>query len=75
VACFGLSCLKFLRSAAGIILLDQKRSEGIRKELKFFKLTDRLDLNTKQWKQHLERLDNNRIPKKIYRRQKKCRKT
>jgi hypothetical protein len=31
-----------------------------------FKLTERLDVNRKQWKQHLERIGVNRFPKKTY---------
>jgi hypothetical protein len=59
--------MRLLKSVTGVTPLVQKRSEDIRKYLKIFKLTDRLDLTIKQWKQHLETMSDNRIPKNIYR--------
>jgi hypothetical protein len=35
--------MKFLRSVAGYILLDQKRSTDIRSELKILNLTERIE--------------------------------
>jgi hypothetical protein len=35
--------MKFLRSAAGYTLLDQKRSTDIRLELKIFNLNERIE--------------------------------
>jgi hypothetical protein len=59
--------MRLLKSIAGVTPLVQKRSKDIRKCLKIFKFTDRLDLTIKQWKQHLETMSDNRIPKNLYR--------
>jgi hypothetical protein len=55
-----------LRSVAGVTVLDHRRSEDIGKDLKMFKFTDTLYLNTKQWQQRLERIDDNCVSNKMY---------
>jgi hypothetical protein len=57
--------MRILRSVTGVNLVDQKRTENIRKDLKIFKLTFRLVLCRRQWKQHLEWMDDNCIPKRM----------
>ena len=55
--------MRFLRSVAGYIRLDKIRSEAIRKELEISGIQD-VRLKYKQnWINHLERMDNNRLPK------------
>ena len=57
--------MRFLRSVRGYTRLDKIRSEIIRKELEISGIQDgRLKYEYKQnWINHLERLDNTRLPK------------
>ena len=55
--------MRFLRSVAGFTRLDKLRSEAIRKELEISGIQD-MRLKYKQnWINHLERMDNTRLPK------------
>jgi len=55
--------MRFLRSVTGYTRLDKIRSEVIRKELEISGIQD-VRLKYKQnWINHLERLDNTRLPK------------
>ena len=55
--------MRFVRSVAGCIRLDKIRSEVIRKELEISGIQD-VRLKYKQnWINHLERMDNTRLPK------------
>ena len=55
--------LRFIRSVTGYTRLDKIRSEVIRKELENSGIQD-LKLKYKQnWINHLERMDNTRLPK------------
>jgi len=55
--------MRFLRSVTGYTRLDKTRSEGIRKELEISGIHD-VRLKYKQtWINHLERMDNTRLPK------------
>jgi len=55
--------MRFLRSVAGYTRLDKIRSEVIRKELEICGIQD-VRLKYKQnWINHLERMDNTRLPK------------
>ena len=55
--------MRFLRSAAGCTRLDKIRSEAVRKELEIFGIQD-VRLKYKQnWINHLEKMDNSRLPK------------
>jgi hypothetical protein len=56
----------FLRLVARVTLLGQKRRKDISEDLKIFQLTDKVDHITNWWKQHLKRMEDNCIPKKIY---------
>lgn len=55
--------MKFLRSVAGYTLFDRKRSEDIRRELSIFKLIDIIKQYRNDWKQHIQRMEADRIPK------------
>ena len=57
--------MKFLRSVANYTLWDKKRSEDIRKELNVFRLVDKIKEYQQNWRDHLERLPEHRIPKVI----------
>jgi len=55
--------MRFLRSVTGYTRLDKIRSEVIRKELEISAIQD-VRLKYKQnWINHLERMDNTRLPK------------
>ena len=55
--------MRFLRSVTGYTRLDKIRSEVIRKEPKIYGIQD-VRLKYKQnWINHLERVDNTRLPK------------
>lgn len=55
--------MRFLRSIAGYTLLDNKRSDDIRKELGIFKLTEKIHQYRTKWREHVERMEEYRIPK------------
>jgi len=52
--------MRFLRSVTGYTRLDKIRSEVIREELEISGIQDKYKQN---WINHLERMDNNRLPK------------
>jgi hypothetical protein len=55
--------MKFLRSAAGYTLLDQKRSTDICSELKIFNLTERIKKQKENCHEHILRMTTDRLPK------------
>ena len=57
--------MKFLRNAAGYTLMDKRRSEDIRQELNIFKLIDKIAQYRNNWRDHVDRMTEDRIPKII----------
>jgi hypothetical protein len=55
--------IRFLRSVAGYRLIDHRRNEGIREELQIIDINSRISDCQIKWLQHLERMEQNRIPK------------
>jgi len=55
--------LRFLRSVKGYTKLDKIRSEVIRKELEISGIQDVRYKHKQNWINHLERMDNTRLPK------------
>jgi len=55
--------MRFLRSVKGYTRLDKIRSEIIRKELEVPGIQDVGTKYKQNWMNHLERMDNNRLPK------------
>jgi hypothetical protein len=55
--------MRFLRSVAGYRLIDHKRNEVIREELQIIDINSRIKDYQIKWLQHLERMEQNRIPK------------
>jgi len=53
----------FLRSVKGYTRLDKIRSEVIRKELEISGMQDVRSKHKQKWINHLERMDNTRLPK------------
>ena len=55
--------MRFLRSVKGYTRLDKIRSEIIRKELEICGIQDLRSKHKQNWINHLERMDNTRLPK------------
>ena len=55
--------MRFLRSVRGYTRLDKIRSEVIRKELEISGIQDVRSKHKQNWINHLERMDNTRLPK------------
>ena len=49
---------------AGYTLLDKKSSD-IREQLGIFNINDKLTQCKINWREHIQRMDDNRLPKKI----------
>jgi len=58
--------MRFLRSVAGYTGLDKIRSEVIRKELEISGIQDVILKYKQNWINHLERMDNTRLPKHAF---------
>ena len=56
--------MRFLRPMAGYILLDKKRSSDIREQLGIFNINEKLTQYKINWREKLQRMDDNRLPKK-----------
>ena len=54
--------MKFLRSVAGFTLLDQQKSEDIRRQLNIFKLDERMKQQKQDWHNHIKRMNEHRLP-------------
>lgn len=57
--------MKFLRSVAGLTLLDHQRNEHIRQQLNIFNLTEIIQRQKHNWFQHIRRMNDDRLPKVI----------
>ena len=55
----------FLRSMAGYIFWDKKRRTDIREHLGIFDINDKLTQYKINWREHIQRMDDNRLSKKI----------
>ena len=55
--------MRFLRSVRGYTRLDKIRSEVIRRELEIAGIQDVRSKHKQNWINHLERMDNTRLPK------------
>jgi hypothetical protein len=50
---------------AGYTLLDKKRSSDIREQFGIFNINDTLTQYKINWREHIQRMDDNRPPKKF----------
>jgi hypothetical protein len=50
---------------AGHTLWDIKRSNDIREQLGIFNINDKLMQYKIHWREHIQRMDDNRLPKKV----------
>ena len=57
--------MRFLRPMAGYALLDKKRSNDIREQLGIFNINDKLTQYKINWREHIQIMVGNRLPKKI----------
>ena len=56
--------IRFLRSKAGYTLLDKKRSSDIREKLGIFIINDKSTQYKINWRELMQRMDDNRLLKK-----------
>jgi hypothetical protein len=57
--------MKFLRSVAGYSRKGQMRNTKIREELNISNLNAKIIKSRSQWKYHVQRIEDRRIPKEI----------
>ena len=57
--------MRFLIPMAGYTLWDKKRSSDIREQLDIFNINYRLTQYKINWREHIQRMDINRPPKKF----------
>ena len=57
--------MKFLRRVAGLNLLDQVSNNDIRNSLEIFNLNERIIDNKERWHAHIQRMDPDRLTKKL----------
>jgi hypothetical protein len=57
--------MRFLRRTAGYSRWDHKRSEGILTELQISQITEYIYQYMKNWKEHVDRMSCDKIPKMI----------
>ena len=53
--------MRFLRPMAGYTLLDKQRSRHIREQLGIFNINDKLTQYKINWREHLQRMEENRL--------------
>jgi hypothetical protein len=57
--------MKFLRRTTGYTELDKKRNTEILRELKINSVLEHIDQYRNNWKQHVQRVDRNRVPRQM----------
>jgi hypothetical protein len=55
--------MRFLRSVKGCTILDKIRNEVTRKELGVFSINDRIRRYIQDWFEHVEKMEEGRVPK------------
>lgn len=55
--------MKFLRSVAGLTLLDKQKNVDIRNRLQIYNLYERVQAQKQNWYEHIERMEHYRLPK------------
>lgn len=58
--------MKFLRQVKGCTRRDRIRNDAIREELSIYNMNVKLKEYRGKWKEHLQRMDDSRLPKKIF---------
>ena len=57
--------MRFLTPMAGYTLWDKKRSSDIREKLGIFNINEKLTQYKINWRKHIQRIDDNRLPKTL----------
>jgi hypothetical protein len=57
--------MRFLRRTAGYTRWDRRRNEDILTELRMSQITEFIYQYRKNWKEHVDRMSSDRIPKMI----------
>jgi hypothetical protein len=57
--------MKFLRRMKGITKLNRVRNEDVRKELGIYAMNDKIKQKRTEWRQHINRMNNERLTKQI----------
>jgi hypothetical protein len=57
--------MRFLRPMAGYTLWNKKISADIRVQLGIFNINDKLRQYKINWREHIHRMDDNRLPKNV----------
>ena len=57
--------LRIYRIMVGYTLWDKKRSSDIREQLGIFNINDKLTQYKINWREHIQRMDGNRLQKKL----------
>ena len=55
--------MRFIRPMAGYTLWDKQSSSDIREQLGIFSINDKLTQYKINWREHIQRMDDNRLPK------------
>ena len=58
--------MRFLKLMAGYTLWDKKINSDIREQLGIFNINDKLMQYKINWREHIQRIDDNRLTKKIH---------
>lgn len=67
--------MRFLRRAAGYTKMDRKRNIEIRQELEVEDVNEMIREYRRKWREHVERMEDDRIPKRIWNYKAKGRRT
>ena len=57
--------MRFLKPMAGYTLWGKRRSADIREQFGIFNINDKLTQYKINWREHIQRIDDNRLPKKF----------
>ena len=57
--------MRFLRPMVGYTLWDNKKSSDLREQLGIFNFNDKLTQCKTNWREHIQRMGDNRLPKKV----------
>jgi len=57
--------MRFLRKVQGISRLDRHRNEDVREKLNIYSINDKIKEYRTKWKQHINRMDEDRLTKQV----------
>ena len=59
--------MRFLRTIQGVTRKDRLKNETIRNNVGIYNLNEKIKEYRKEWKEHIERMGDERIPKQVLR--------